>query len=76
MHKNIPCISLAVVEQMCKTRVGKSHGYHVLQLHLLIPYTCAMDMAGCLIKLFVLSFVKTIKTIPCIFNGMTWLLSL
>ena len=23
-----------------------------------------------------LSFVKTVKTIPCSFNGMTWLLSL
>ena len=34
-------------------------------------------MLSYLIKLlFMLSFVKTVKTIPCSFNGMTWLLSL
>ena len=33
-------------------------------------------MLSYLIKLlFMLSFVKTVKTIPCSFNGMNWLLS-
>ena len=84
MHKNIPCISLVVVERICKIRVGKSHqlyplnhyGYRVLQSHYLLisqiekhTYSCTMEIDGCLIKLFTyVIFCKNCKSHPLQFQ--------
>ena len=80
MYKNIPCISLVVVERISKIKVGKSHqlyslnhyDYHVSQFHYLLiswtekhTYSCAMEMVSCLIELFVcVIFCKNCKNHP------------
>ena len=47
------------------------HRLKSTQIH--VPWRC---LVASLNYLFMLSFVKTVKTISCSFNGMTWLLSL